>query len=132
MYKTFLLLPLLAVCIGCASQSSVNDLSKQLADVNVRLTKIESAERQKSSDRASLEGAINSANSRRLNCRQRAEDNFNNWVKENGTPVEGHKGTYNVGSENGKQAQETEARAFADCQKQYEDDLQTAKMRYSD
>ncbi len=43
---------LLLASAGCVSQKSVDDLSKQMADVNARLTKLEQAETQKSRDTA--------------------------------------------------------------------------------
>ena len=38
--------------VGCTSQKSVDDLSKQLADINARLTKLEQAETQGSRETA--------------------------------------------------------------------------------
>ena len=134
--KLVLLLPTLLASVGCASQKSIDDLSKQLADINTRLTKLEMKQtevaEQKSVAKADLQHAVDRANERRLNCRARAEEAFNSVLKENGTPVEGKKGTYNVDLGIAKHARENQERANADCQKQYEDDLQTAKLKYSE
>ena len=125
------LLVLLLAGVGCASQKSVDELRKQLGDVNSRLTKMEVAETQKSRDNVTLERAIDLANEHRVNCRTRAQDEFNWLLKQNGTPVDGKKGSYSVDKEVSKQARDEEYRAEADCQKQYEDELQAAKLKYS-
>jgi outer membrane murein-binding lipoprotein Lpp len=128
--------------LGCASQKSVDDLSKQLTDVNARLTKLEQAETQKSSDTAEqqatkdwnktlLEKAIADAAKRRQDCKAAAEWDFNNWVRLNGTPVSGKAEVYTAAPEVIKQAQAKQDKAEADCQKDYEEASQAAQLKYS-
>jgi outer membrane murein-binding lipoprotein Lpp len=127
---------------GCVSQKSVDDLSKQMADVNARLTKLEQAETQKSRDTAEqqankdwnktlLDKAIADADKRRQDCKAAAEWDFNNWVRVNGTPVPGKAEAYSAAPEVIKQAQAKEDKAEADCQKDYENALQAAQLKYS-
>ncbi|MGA2369249.1 MAG: hypothetical protein ACLPPV_18865 [Candidatus Korobacteraceae bacterium] len=132
---------LLLASVGCASQHSVDDLSKQLADVNARLTKLEQADAQKSSDTAQqqatrdrnkvlLDKAIADATKRRQDCNAAAEWEFNNWVRLNGTPLPGKAEEYSASPEGLKQAHATQDKAEADCQKDYENTLQAAQVKY--
>jgi outer membrane murein-binding lipoprotein Lpp len=123
--------------VGCASQKSVDDLSKQLADVNARLTKLEQAETQRSRETAAkdknrtlLEKAIADAAKRRQDCKAAARWDFDNWVRVNGTLVPGKKEVYAAAPEGIKQAHAKEDKAEADCQKDYEDAVQTAQPKY--
>ena len=75
-----ILLLLLLASVGCASQKSVDDLSKHLADVDARLTRLEQAEAQKSRETAAkdknktlLEKATADAAKRRQDCKAAAE-----------------------------------------------------------
>ena len=122
--------------VGCASQKSVDDMSKQLADINARLTKLEQAETQRSLDAAAkdtnrtlLEKATGDAAKRRQDCKAAAEWDFNNWVQVNGTRVPG-KEMYTATPEAIKQARAKEDKAEADCQKEYEDAVQAAQLKY--
>jgi hypothetical protein len=72
------------------------------------------------------------ANERRLDCRSRAQGEFNKFLKQNGTPVDGEKDTYSLDRDSGNQARDIEFKAYADCQKQYEDDVQAARLNHSD
>jgi len=132
-----ILILLLLASVGCASQKSVDDLSKQLADVNARLAKLEQAETQRSRetaakarDKALLEKAIEDAAKGRQGCKAAAEWEFNNWVHLNGTPVRGKTEVYAVTPEGIKQAHAKEDKAEADCQKDYENALQAAQLKY--
>ena len=132
-----ILILLLLASVGCASQKSVDDLSKQLADVNARLTKLEQAETQRSLDTAAndknkalLEKAKADAAKRRQDCTAAAEWEFNNWVRVNGTLVPGKTEVYAAAPEAIKQARAKEDKAEADCQKDYEDALQAAQLKY--
>src|ERR1019366_9395857 len=87
---------LLLASVGCTSQKSVGDLSKQLADVDARVTRLEQAEAQKSREaadkdknKALLEKATADAAKRNQDCKAAAEWDFNNWVRVNGTRVPG-------------------------------------------
>jgi hypothetical protein len=113
-----------------------------MADVNARLTKLEQAETQKSRDTAEqqankdwnktlLDKAIADADKRRQDCKAAAEWDFNNWVRVNGTPVPGKAEAYSAAPEVIKQAQAKEDKAEADCQKDYENALQAAQLKYS-
>jgi hypothetical protein len=113
---------LLLAGVGCATQKSVDDL-------NARVTKLES---KRSEDKADLRSAIDSADGDRINCRAIAEKHFNSWLENNGTPVKGKSGIYNASVEGIKQAQAAQDRADADCQKEYEDAVQAAKLKYSE
>ena len=123
--------------VGCASRKSVDDLGKQLADVNARLTKLEQIETQRSREtsaqdknRTLLEKATADAVKRRQDCKAAAEWDFNNWVQLNGTLAPGKKEVYVVAPEALKQAHAKEDKAEADCQKDYEDALQAAQLKY--
>lgn len=123
--------------VGCSSQKSIDDLSKQLADVNARLTKLEQAEAQRSGETAAkdknkilLEKAIADAGKRRQDCKDAAEWDFNNWVRVNGTLVPGKKEVYEAAPEAIKLARAQQDKAEAACQKEYEDALQIAQLKY--
>lgn len=131
------LILLLLASVGCASQKSVDDLSKQLVDVDARLTKLEQAETQRSREAAAkdknkplLEKAIADAGKLRQDCKAAAEWEFNNWVRVNGTRVPGKTEVYAAAPEAIKQAHAKEDKAEADCQKAYEDALQAAQLKY--
>src|ERR1039457_2055545 len=126
-----ILVLLFLASVGCASQKSVDDLSKQLADVNARLTNLEQAETQrtlataaKDKNKPLLEKAIADAAKRRQDCKAAAEWEFNIWVRVNGTPVPGKQEMYAATPEAIKQAHAKQDKAEADCQKYYEDALQ--------
>ena len=136
------LILLLLACVGCSNQKSIDDLSKQLADVNARLTKLEQAEAARSRDTAEqqatnswnknlLEKAIADATKRKQDCKAEAEREFNNWVLLNGTPVPGKTEAYSATPEGIKQAHAKEDKADADCQKDYENALQAAQLKYA-
>lgn len=132
-----ILILFLLASVGCASQKSVDDLSKQLADVNARLTKLEQAETQRSLDTATrdknkalLENAKADAAKRKQDCTAGAEWEFNNWVRVNGTLVPGKTEVYAAAPEAIKQARAKQDKAEADCQKDYEDALQAAQLKY--
>jgi outer membrane murein-binding lipoprotein Lpp len=132
-----ILILLLLASVGCASQKSVDDLSKQLADVNARLTKLEQAETQRSRETAAkdqnktlLDKAIADAAKRRQDCKAAAVSDFDNWVRVNGTRVRGKTEVYAMAPEDIKQAHAKEDKAEADCQKDYEDALQAAQLKY--
>jgi len=133
------LILVMAASVGCVSQKSVDELSKQLADVNARLTKLEEAETQRSREtsakdknKALLEKAIADADKHRQGCKAAAEWDFDNWVRTNGTRAQGKSEVYTVAPEALKQAHATEDKAEADCQKEYEDALQAAQLKYSE
>ncbi|MFI5116320.1 MAG: hypothetical protein ACHP8B_06430 [Terriglobales bacterium] len=132
-----ILVLLLLASVGCASQKSVDDLSKQLADVDARLTRLEQADAQKSRETAAedknktlLEKATADAAKHRQDCKAAAEWDFNNWVRVNGTLVPGKKEVYALAPEAIKQAHAKQDKAEADCQKEYEDALQAAQLKY--
>ena len=132
-----ILILLLLASVGCTSQKSVDDLSKQLADVNARLTTLEQTETQRTLDTAAkdknkplLEKATADAAKRREDCKAAAEWEFNNWVRVNGTPVPGKQEMYAATPEAIKQAHAKQDKAEADCQKEYEDALQAAQLKY--
>ncbi|MFZ0314101.1 MAG: hypothetical protein WAL85_15445 [Candidatus Korobacteraceae bacterium] len=132
---------LLLLSAGCASTQSVDDLSKQLADVNTRLTKLEQAEAQRSQNTAEqqankdynktlLDKAIADATKRRQDCKAAAEADFNDWVRLNGTPVPGKAEAYSAPPEGIKLAHARQDKAEADCQSDYENALQAAQLKY--
>jgi outer membrane murein-binding lipoprotein Lpp len=132
-----ILVLLLLAFVGCGNQKSVDDLSKQLADVNARLTKLEQAETQRSFETAAkdknktvLEKAIADAAKRKQDCNAAAEWEFNNWVRVNGTRLPGKTEAYAAAPEAIKQARAKQDKAEADCQKEYEDALQAAQLKY--
>jgi outer membrane murein-binding lipoprotein Lpp len=120
--KLVVLSALLLAGVGCATQKSVDDL-------NARVTKLES---KRAEDKANLRSAIDSADGDRINCRAIAEKRLNSWLQNNGTPVKGKPGIYNASVDGIKQAQAAEDRADGDCQKEYEDAVQAAKLKYSE
>ena len=132
---------LLLASAGCVSQKSIDDLNQQLADTNARLTKLEQAEAQRSQETAQqqvdkyqnkslLEKAIADATKRRQDCKAGAESDFNNWVRMNGTPVPGKTEQYSAPPEGIKQARAKQDKAEADCEKDYEDAMQAAQLKY--
>ena len=132
-----ILLLLLLASVGCTSQKSVDDLSKQLADVDARVTRLEQAEAQKSREaadkdknKALLEKATADAAKRKQDCKAAAEWDFDNWVRVNGTRVPGKTEVYAAAPEAIKQARAKQDKAEADCQKEYEDALQAAQLKY--
>jgi hypothetical protein len=132
-----ILILLLLVSAGCASQKSVDDLSKQLSEVEARLTKIEQAENQRAREAADkgknknlLDKAIADAVKRRDDCKATAEWEFNNWVRVNGTRLPGKTEVYAATPEAIKQAHAKQDKAEADCQKEYEDAVQAALLKY--
>jgi hypothetical protein len=113
-------LPIL-VQTGCgASQGSVDELA-------ARVTKLESKRR---ADKEGLTAAIDAAESERLDCRLMAENKFNQWLDNNGTPVKGKPGIYNASTEGLKQAHAEQNRADEARQREYEDAIQVAKLKY--
>jgi hypothetical protein len=135
-----ILILLLLASVGCASQKNVDDLGKQLADVNARLTKLEQAETQRSRDAAAtadkvkskalLAEALADAAKRKQSCTTAAEWGFDNWVRANGTLVKGKTEVYVAAPEAIKQARAKEDKDKADCEKAYEDALQAAQLKY--
>jgi hypothetical protein len=132
-----ILILLLLASIGCGSQKSVDDLSKQLADVDARLTKLEQVEAQRSREtsaqdknKALLEKAIADAAKRRQDCKATAEMNFDDWVRANGTRVPGKAEVYAAPPDALKQVHATEDKAEAACQQDYEDALKAAQLKY--
>ena len=132
-----ILILLLLASVGCSSQKNIDDLSKHLADVDARLTRLEQAEAQKSRDAAAkdknkslLEKATADAAKRRQDCKAAAEWEFDNWVRVNGTRVPGKTEVYVAAPEAIKQAHAKQDKAEADCQKEYEDALQAAQLKY--
>ena len=124
-----LLSALLLCSAGCATQKSVDDLSARLTKLETRLAK---AEDKKSSDKAALQRALDSADSQRLTCGVIAKENFNTWLQNNGKPAKGRPGSYSTSLEGGNSALATEERAEANCQKEYEDALELAKLKFSE
>ena len=135
-----ILILLLLASVGCVSQKSVDDLNKQVADIDARVTKLEQAEAQRSREAANaankdknkalLENAIAEAGKRKQECIATAEWEFNKWVQDNGTRVPGKTEVYAAAPEAIKQARAQEDKAKADCQKAYEDALQAAQLKY--
>jgi hypothetical protein len=132
-----ILILFLLASVGCASQKSVDDLSKQLADVEARLTKIEQVENQRAREAADkgknktlLDKAIADATKRRDDCKATAEWEFNNWVRVNGTRLPGNTEVYAATPEAIKQAHAKQDKAEADCQKEYENAMQAAQLKY--
>ena len=132
----FLILLLLA-SVGCVSQKSVDDLSKQLADVDARLTKLEQAETARSREtsakdknKALLDKAIADAAKRRQDCKASAELDFNDWVRANGTRAPGKAEVYTAPPEALKQVQAKQDKAEADCQQEYENAVKAAQLKY--
>jgi hypothetical protein len=120
-------LAIVLVNVGCATQQSVDDLNKKLAETNARITKIETKDAQ---DKANLTQAIDVADAERLGCRVKVENEYNGWLENNGTPVKGKPGVYNASQQGLKIAKEEEDRADSECQKEYEDAIQIAKLKY--
>lgn len=132
-----ILILLLLGSVGCVSQQSVDDLSKQLADVDARVTKLEQAEAQRSRETSAedknktlLEKAIADATKRRQDCKSTAELDFNDWVRANGTRVPGKAEVYAAPPEAIKQVHAKEDKAEADCQEEYENALKAAQLKY--
>jgi outer membrane murein-binding lipoprotein Lpp len=110
------------VCIACATQRSVDELS-------ARVTKLEA---KRTADKAALTTAIDAAETARLDCRLTAENKFNEWLQNNGTPIKGKPGIFNASAEGIKQARTEQSRADENCQREYEDAIQVAKLKYAE
>ena len=132
-----ILILLLLGSVGCVSQKSVDDLSKQLADVDARLTKLEQAETARSREtsakdknNALLDKAIADAAKRRQDCKASAELDFNDWVRANGTRAPGKAEVYTAPPEALKQVQGRQDKAEADCQQEYENAVKAGQLKY--
>jgi hypothetical protein len=123
--KWFTLAVLVLVSVGCASQKDVLDLQKEVATLK-GAQRIDSDQEQ--TQKLHLEWAIRQANTGRLDCRAEAETARNEGLHKNGTPDPAHKGWYTGNRDVFKELDEEEARADADCQHEYEDAVQSAKV----
>jgi len=118
--KPLLLIMVALSLVGCATQEDFEALKK-------RVDKIEAT---KQADRDALQQELSQAETDRLGCRALAEQHYNASLAENGTPVKGKAGWYSANREELKALHEEEAKAYDDCQREYEDALQIARLKY--
>jgi outer membrane murein-binding lipoprotein Lpp len=105
---------------GCASQQEVDDLKKQISELK----------HQREEQHQALVDALSSAETAKLGCRARAEGEYDDALAANGTPDPKHKGFYTGNREVFKNMKDEQAHADAECQKDYEDAVQAAKIQY--
>jgi hypothetical protein len=120
MTRTLIMLLLLVVTFGCASQSEVDALKKQVENM-----KTDRAQQQQL-----LKKAVEDAEGQLDNCKVSAEDTFNRTWKENSTPVKGEPGMRSGNRDFLNHLNEEQHRANAECQRDYENALQKAKLLY--
>jgi outer membrane murein-binding lipoprotein Lpp len=113
--------------VGCATQSDFDALKKRVDSLEAQ-QKTEQAT--KEANRNPLQVELANADSERAACRATAEKRYNDRLSHNGTPIAGKPGWYAGSQEVSKEMSEEQSRANADCQREYEDAVQTAKLKY--
>ena len=105
---------------GCASQSEVDALKKQVEEM-----KTERAQQQQQ-----LKKAIEDAQNELDNCKLSAEVTFEKAWDANSTPMKNKPGMRTGDREVANHLHEEQHRADAECQRDYENALQKAKLLY--
>lgn len=120
--------------IGCTNHAEVIALQKEITELKQQQAQQQAEKEQEQAANKerqdNLALALNEADSQRLECRVVAERERNADVKANGMPDPDHKGYFTGNKDEFKNIEEKEARADADCQHEYEDAVQTARILY--
>jgi outer membrane murein-binding lipoprotein Lpp len=114
---------------GCANSSEVDDLRKQVQELKQAQTH---RQEEQNAKKEQLTSAIDSAESERLSCQVYAEKKYNDDLHANGTPDPKHKGYYTGNREVFKGMEEAQSAANAQCQREYEDAVQAAKIKFGE
>ncbi len=120
MKKLVIMLLMIMTAFGCASQSEVNALKKEIESM-----KAEHAQHQRL-----LEKAFEEAQDALDQCKLSAEHDFDQAWKANSTPVKSKPGMRSGNRETLNHLNEEQHRADAECQHEYENALQKAKLLY--
>jgi hypothetical protein len=121
MKKLVIMLLLVVTTFGCASQSEVNDLKKQIENM-----KTERAQHQQE-----LQREIDRAQMDLDRCKASADADFDSNWKINSRPDPQKGSTARLGNRDMlNHLREEQHRAYADCQRDYENALQKAKLLY--
>jgi polyhydroxyalkanoate synthesis regulator phasin len=118
--KRLLITALLVATTACASQSEVDALKRQ----------IEQMKRERSERQEELKKAVDSAQADVVNCKFRAEMRFNDSWEVNSTPVNGKPGMREGNRDMLNHLREEQHRADVECQRDYENALEKAKLLY--
>jgi hypothetical protein len=125
MKSGFVLVILIAVCVFAYQQSEINKLTRSQKDTDAMAR----ATQQADADRKSkLKVAIDAARMSLDYCRAAEEMEYNDHLHTAGTPVSGKKGTYNVSNAVARSLEDEKQHANADCQREYENEIQAARM----
>lgn len=120
----------LATCLtSCASKNDISRLQKEITDLKNHQAAEDKAKRDRLSQ---LEASIEAAETSRLTCRAGAEKSYDDGLAANGRPVRGRPGFYNGDSRVFARLEEDEKEGYADCQREYEDAMQEAKLKFGD
>jgi polyhydroxyalkanoate synthesis regulator phasin len=120
MTKTLILFLLLLATLGCASQSEVDALKKQ----------IENMKTERAQQRELLKKAVEDAQDALGACKISNANDFDKAWEANSTPVKGKLGTREGNRELLHHLHEEQHTADAECQRDYENALQKAKLLY--
>ncbi len=118
--KTLTMLLLLVAAFGCASQSEVDALKKQ----------VESMKTERAQQQQLLTKAVEDAQEVLDSCKLSNERDFNEAWKANSTPVKGESGMRTGSRELLHHLHEEQHTADGECQRGYENALQKAKLLY--
>jgi hypothetical protein len=118
--RALALILLLVAAVGCASQSEVDALKKQ----------IESMKTERAQQQQLLKKAVEDAQNALGLCKIDSASNFDKAWTANSTPVKGKPGMRTGDRELANHLREEQHRADAECQRDYENELQKAKLLY--
>jgi hypothetical protein len=120
MTRKLILSLLLAATFGCASQNEVDNLRKQIENI-----KTEHAQQQQL-----LKKAVEDAQHALDVCKAENEESFNKSWEANSTPLKGKPGIREGNRELLHHLHEEQHTADAECQRDYENALEKAKLLY--
>jgi hypothetical protein len=118
--RTLSVLLLLVSALGCASQSEVDALKKQ----------VESMKTERAQQQQLLKKAVEDAQGALDYCKLGSASDFDTAWTANSTPVKGQPGMRSGNRDLLNHLREEQHRADAECQRDYENALQKAKLLY--
>jgi TolA-binding protein len=118
--KVLVVLTLFLGTLGCASQSDVDALKNEIQQMKA----------QRVQHQEQLKKALDDAQLELDSCKLSAEQTFNKDWDDNSTPIKGKSGLREGNREMLNHLHEEEHRADAECQRDYENALQKAKILY--